>query len=76
MLAGQIIQPSITILRYHSIQEAPEEFADSIGLGIFHSKNDFKEQMELVARWFTLVTFIFIKREKRIPRKAVAVKHL
>lgn len=76
-LAGQLVRPNVAVLRYHSIQDNPENFVSTIGGGIIHSKSVFKEQMEIVARRFKPVTLdeilLFIKGEKRIAKNAVAI---
>lgn len=76
-LGARLTSPSVVILRYHSVQDSPELFSNSIGDGIVHRKSAFKEQMEIVARCFTPITLddilLFIKNGKGIPRKAVAV---
>jgi peptidoglycan/xylan/chitin deacetylase (PgdA/CDA1 family) len=65
------------VLRYHSVQEAPDRFANSIGRGIIHSTSGFKEQMELLARRFNPVSLdevvLFARGQKLLPRRAVAV---
>ena len=76
-LAGQLVRPSVAILRYHSTQENPENFVNSIGFSIIHPRLIFKEQMEIVVRRFKPVTLdeilFFLKEGKDIPRGAVAV---
>lgn len=76
-LAGQAVPPYLTVLRYHSVREEPELYANSIGAGIVHSRRAFAEQMELLARRFHPVslgeTLHFLRREKPIPRRAVVV---
>lgn len=38
------------ILRYHSVQERPDDYANAIGRGIIHSAAAFREQMEWLAQ--------------------------
>ncbi len=75
--ANQFKARCIAILKYHSVQDKPEQFDDSIGNSIIHTTFVFKEQMELVAKYFNPVTMddilLFLKGEKRIPKKSVAV---
>jgi len=75
--AAKLATPGVAILRYHSVQEDPEHFSNTIGTGIIHSKAVFKEQMELIAQRFNPVTLndilLFINGEKNIRRKGVAV---
>ncbi|HVS37557.1 MAG TPA: polysaccharide deacetylase family protein [Gemmataceae bacterium] len=49
-LAQRLNGPRTVILRYHSVQERPEDYAHSIGRGIVHSATAFREQMEWLAR--------------------------
>jgi len=65
------------ILRYHSIQDYPGEFANSIGSGIIHSTSIFEKQMEMVARYCSPVSMNDVLRiargEMTPPPRAVAV---
>jgi peptidoglycan/xylan/chitin deacetylase (PgdA/CDA1 family) len=67
----------VTILRYHSVQDEPEHYANSIGAGIIHPTPVFSEQMELLTREYNPVTLddilAFVHGEKRLPRDSVAV---
>ncbi len=76
-LAAQVIRPSAVILMYHAIEDHPEEYANSIGLGIIHATAVFTRHMELVARRFTPVTiddvWLFLSGRASLPRRAVAV---
>lgn len=76
-VVGRALPPTVTVLRFHSVQEDPQEFSSSIGVGITHSANDFAEQMELVARDFQAITLddlVEIERcGRRIPRRAVII---
>jgi len=73
-----LITPTkVAILRYHSVQDQPERFANTIGSGIIHSTSAFREQMEILASDFSPVTvqdvYEFLRGEKRLPPRAVAV---
>ena len=68
---------SIVVLRYHSIKDNPSNYNKLLSQGIIHSKNDFHDQMELVARNYNAVSIddmvdIFL-RKKTLPKKAVVV---
>jgi peptidoglycan/xylan/chitin deacetylase (PgdA/CDA1 family) len=76
-LAQQFVPTRVAILRYHSVQEDPARFEHSIGAAIIHTSRCFSEQMELLARRYNPVTLddvlLFLRGEKRLPRRAVAV---
>jgi peptidoglycan/xylan/chitin deacetylase (PgdA/CDA1 family) len=76
-LGSHFISPRVVILAYHSIQERPELFANSIGLGITHSVSTFESQMELIARQYTPVSLeeirLIVEGEKHLSKHAVAV---
>ena len=65
------------LLRYHSVQPFPADFADTIGEGIIHSATGFAQQMEIVARQFHPVTLdhvvAWLNGERELPRRAVAI---
>lgn len=69
--------PGVAVLRYHSVVERPDEFAESIGTGIIHSSNIFKAQMELLAREYNPVSLddilFFLDEGRNLPPRAVAV---
>ncbi len=44
------------ILRYHSVQPLPTDYAHTIGVEIIHSEALFAQQMEIVSRRFNPVT--------------------
>ena len=50
-LASHYQPPGTAILMFHSVLQDPEQYADILG-GIAHSENEFRAQMELVARDF------------------------
>jgi peptidoglycan/xylan/chitin deacetylase (PgdA/CDA1 family) len=62
---------------YHSVEDEPERYASSIGIGIIHATSMFTRQMELVATRFTPVTiddvWLFLVEGKPLPPRAVAV---
>jgi peptidoglycan/xylan/chitin deacetylase (PgdA/CDA1 family) len=74
---GRFTGPAAVILMYHSVQEHPEQYNDSIGLGIIHATTVFARQMELVAQRYDPVTIedilAFLKEERQLPRRPVAV---
>lgn len=76
-LAGQLASRSIAVLKYHSVQDEPELFDDSIGISIIHKTSVFKEQMEIVAGQFNPVSMndvlLFLRGEKDISNESVAV---
>jgi peptidoglycan/xylan/chitin deacetylase (PgdA/CDA1 family) len=76
-LAARLSPLRLAILKYHSIQDEPQQFAHSIGAGIIHSTAVFKEQMELVASKFDPVSMddvlLFLCRRKGLPQKPVAI---
>jgi peptidoglycan/xylan/chitin deacetylase (PgdA/CDA1 family) len=76
-LAGQLGPSAAVILMYHSVQDQPGQFANSIGTGIIHATSVFERQMELIARRFRPVTLeevlLFLNGEMKLPHRAVAV---
>src|ERR1700741_4830104 len=54
--ASQFSPPGAAILMYHSVQDEPERYANSIGTGIIHATSAFARQMELVCARFNPVT--------------------
>lgn len=76
-LAVRFSEPAAVILMYHSVQVRPEEYADSVGLGITHAASVFERHMQVVARRFSPVTLddvlLFLQGKRRLPRRAVAV---
>jgi peptidoglycan/xylan/chitin deacetylase (PgdA/CDA1 family) len=77
LLAGRLLPAGAVILMYHSVQDRPEQFSNSIGAGIIHATSIFEKQMEIIARQFHPVTLdeilLFLKGEHDLPRRAVAV---
>jgi peptidoglycan/xylan/chitin deacetylase (PgdA/CDA1 family) len=71
------VQPGVAILRYHSVVDSPNHYANSIGTGIIHSTDIFKQQMELIALKYNPVSLddvlLFLRDGKLLPRSAVAV---
>ena len=76
-LAHKLAAPAAVVLRYHSIQDRPEQYANTIGFGVIHAASIFERHMELIARRFSAVTMddilLFLKGEKGLPHRAVAV---
>lgn len=76
--ALQAVRPfQVIALQYHSIQEQPEQFSDTIGRGIIHSRELFRKQMEYVARNFAPISIDDLPRVLDNPnlskRRAVIV---
>ena len=62
----------VLILRYDSVQEEPNDYADLIGAGIIHSAAAFERQMAIISREYHPVTLddvlSFLCGERRLPR--------
>jgi peptidoglycan/xylan/chitin deacetylase (PgdA/CDA1 family) len=75
--AHKLAAPAAVILRYHSIQDRPERYANTIGCDSIHATSIFERHMELIARRFSAVSMddvaLFLKGEKSLPQRAVAV---
>jgi peptidoglycan/xylan/chitin deacetylase (PgdA/CDA1 family) len=75
--AGSWTSSKVVILRYHSVQDDPAPFAQTIGWGIIHSTAAFAEQIEMIARHYKPVSIVdvqeFLKGGKSLPDRAVAV---
>jgi peptidoglycan/xylan/chitin deacetylase (PgdA/CDA1 family) len=76
-VAHCMMEPSLVILRYHSIQDNPGLYADSIGVDSIHSTAIFREQMQVVAERFNPVSMDevlhFLCKGERIPKLSVAI---
>ena len=76
-MAHRLSAPAAVILRYHSIQDRPEQYATTIGCDSIHATPIFERHMELIARRFNAVTMndvaLFLKGEKSLPQRAVAI---
>lgn len=76
-LAGRSVRPGTAILMYHSVQDQPDRYANSIGLGLIHATSVFERHMEVIARRFNPVTLddilLFVKGEKPSPPRSVSV---
>jgi len=72
-----MVSDGVAVLRYHSVQDAPEAVTNSIGIGITHSAGLFREQMELLARKYTLVTMDcvlnYLQGARALPPRSVAI---
>lgn len=75
--AHKLTAPAAVVLRYHSIQDRPEQYSNTIGRGSLHATSVFERQMELIAKRFNAVSIddvaLFLKGEKIPPPRAVAV---
>jgi peptidoglycan/xylan/chitin deacetylase (PgdA/CDA1 family) len=69
--------PQIIALQYHSIQENPEEFRNTIGIAITHSRKLFRKQMEWLAAHFVPISIddlpSILKGNKPLKRRGVLV---
>jgi len=76
-MAHKLAAPAAVILTYHSIQDRPEQYANTIGCDCIHATSIFEWQMEFIARRFSAVNmddiWRFLKGEKNLPPRAVAV---
>jgi len=74
-LAGEVARQGIVILLYHSVFEGPDSHENTLDMG--HSVEIFRQQMEIVARHYDVVSMEdipkFLTGEKRMPRRPVAV---
>lgn len=75
--AHKLAAPAAVILRYHSIQDRPEQFASTIGCDSIHATSIFERHMELIARRFSAISLddiaLFLKDDKTLPPRAVAI---
>jgi peptidoglycan/xylan/chitin deacetylase (PgdA/CDA1 family) len=75
--AHKLAAPAAVILRYHSIQDRPEQFANTIGCDSIHATSIFERHMELIAQRFTAISLddiaLFLKGDKTLPQRAVAI---
>jgi peptidoglycan/xylan/chitin deacetylase (PgdA/CDA1 family) len=55
-LLGKFSRKRIVILRYHSIEENPDDVDDSIGSSITHATADFRAHMRLISEKYDPVT--------------------
>lgn len=76
-LAVRLAAPGAVILRYHSVQDRPEQYASTIGCDSIHATPIFERQMELIVRRFSPVNIddvlLFLKNGKSLPPRAVLV---
>jgi peptidoglycan/xylan/chitin deacetylase (PgdA/CDA1 family) len=76
-IAKNFVDPSITVLRYHSIQEDQKQNDALINTSIVHSLSLFAKQMEIVASRYTPVSMdeilSLLEHGKSFPENAVAV---
>jgi len=75
--AQKLSAPAAVILRYHSIRDRPEQFANTIGCDSIHATSIFERHMEMIARQFSAVSMgdiaVFLKGERTLPPRAVAI---
>jgi len=75
--AHRLAAPAAVILRYHSVNDRPEQYASTIGCDSIHQAAIFERQMELIAKQFSAVSMadivLFLKGEKSLPRRAIAI---
>jgi peptidoglycan/xylan/chitin deacetylase (PgdA/CDA1 family) len=76
-LAHKFAAPAAVVLRYHSIQDRPDQYADTIGCDSIHATKIFERHIELIASRFNAVSLddiaLFLKGEKSLPPRAVAI---
>jgi len=74
-LANHFKSPGVVILAYHSVQDRPELYANSIG--VTHATSVFESQMELIGCEYNPVELEkvlgFLRGERGLPRNAIAV---
>jgi peptidoglycan/xylan/chitin deacetylase (PgdA/CDA1 family) len=74
--ANRLRQGSVAILVYHSVMDDPQRHATTLG-EIIHSTDQFRSQMEAVARYYNPVTLDdvlrFVENKSEIPSRAVVV---
>src|ERR1035437_7395127 len=75
--AHKLAAPAAVILRYHSIQNRPEQYDNTIGCDSIHATSIFERHMELIARRFSTVSMddvaLCLKGERSLPQRAVAI---
>jgi len=68
---------SIAILRYHSVQDEPSRYANSIGETIIHSTDVFREQMVILRRDYNLIdmdeVYLYLTGQKKLEKNSVAI---
>ncbi len=76
-LARRFAEKGVVILMYHSVIDEPDRHASTIGVGITHSTDAFRKQMEIVSRNYNPITvedvLSFLSGQKQLPPKPVAV---
>jgi peptidoglycan/xylan/chitin deacetylase (PgdA/CDA1 family) len=75
--AQKMADPAAVVLRYHSIQDQPDQFATTIGVDSIHATSIFERHMELIAERFNAVSMddvvLFLTGQKSLPQRAVAI---
>jgi len=76
-LAQRFQSSAAVVLMYHSVLDDPRECADSIGIESIHSTDNFRKQMEILARYCNVVTLddirLYLTKDRAMPRRPVAV---
>src|SRR5580658_10418968 len=74
-MAGEMAGQGIVILLYHSVFEGSDASENTLDMG--HAVQTFRQQMEIVAHEYDVVTIadipVLLNGEKRMPRRPVAV---
>jgi peptidoglycan/xylan/chitin deacetylase (PgdA/CDA1 family) len=75
--ANRFTSPRAVILGYHSIQDRPEDYTDSLGHGLALATSIFVRHVEMIARKYNPVSIaeilLFLRGEKQLPKNSVAV---
>jgi peptidoglycan/xylan/chitin deacetylase (PgdA/CDA1 family) len=75
--AQRLRAQQVVILRYHSVQDDPSRFAESVGKGIIHSTAEFRGQMAWLSRHYEPVTLDDVAsallRRRPLPRRGVVL---
>ena len=76
-LARRMAGPGSVILMYHSVQDRPEDYANSIGRSLMHKSTDFRKHLETLAKHYNPVTiddiWTSLTEAKPLPPKSVAI---
>jgi len=74
---NQLTRQNITILRYHAVQDFPEETDATVGAHIMHTTAVFTRQMEMISRQYQPLTMDdladFVEGRKEFSKNAVVV---
>jgi peptidoglycan/xylan/chitin deacetylase (PgdA/CDA1 family) len=76
-MVARAVPAQIAILKYHSVQDEPHRYLNSLGPGIVNSTSNFRLHMEIIARQFDPVSMddvlLFLKGRKLLPRRPIVV---